>query len=102
MDMVVLGLNSGTAEDGMDCAICRFKQQSPSSPLELKILQYDELPVPENLLRMLREAATTPSAMAQINIQLGEMFGQAILDFCEEHNIDINMLDLMGSHGPAI
>ncbi|KAF6229853.1 hypothetical protein HO133_004190 [Letharia lupina] len=37
--------------------------------------------------------------MAQINIQLGEMFGQAILDFCEEHNIDINMLDLMGSHG---
>lgn len=51
---------------------------------------------------MLREAATTPSAMAQLNIQLGEMFGQSISDFCEEYNIDINMLDLMGSHGPAI
>lgn len=51
------------------------------------------------VLRILWEAATTPFAMAQLNFQLGEMFGQATLEFCGKHNVDIDMLELMASHG---
>ena len=54
------------------------------------------------VLRMLREATTTPFAMAQFNVQLGEMFGQAVHDFCAKYKVDINSIDLVGSHGQTI
>lgn len=51
---------------------------------------------------MLREAARNPSAMSQLNVQMGEMLDQATLDFWKTHNVDTNSLDLTGSHGRTI
>ena len=39
LDMVVLGMNLGTTMDGIVCALCYFKQESPTAPLEMKILK---------------------------------------------------------------
>ncbi|KAG9814140.1 hypothetical protein KCU77_g18907, partial [Aureobasidium melanogenum] len=65
LDITVLGMNSGTAMDGIDCALVRYRQSSPKAALHMKILQYDEMPVPQwikkPILRMLRETNTTPS-----------------------------------------
>jgi 1,6-anhydro-N-acetylmuramate kinase len=122
IELTVLGMNSGTAMDGIDCALVRYTQESPEAPLHMKLLhvgwidsmsialtanvQYDEMPVPQKIkqpvLTMLQEFNTTPSAMSQLNVQLGEMFGQAVLDFCEKYRISTDDIDLIGSHGQTI
>lgn len=54
------------------------------------------------ILKMLRETQTTPSAMSQLNVQLGEMFGDAAIEFCRKHAIELDSIDLIGSHGQTI
>ena len=125
LDLRVLGLNSGTAMDGIDCALVRYRQESPDKPLHMDILQvgalvfrefrlrsnltfkqYDEIPVPswikKPVLKMLRETHTTPSQMSQLNVKLGLMFGEAVKEFCTKHDILIESIDLIGSHGQTI
>ncbi|KAB5536270.1 hypothetical protein GE09DRAFT_345017 [Coniochaeta sp. 2T2.1] len=106
LDLTVLGMNSGTAMDGIDCALVRYRQASPTAPLHMDLLKYDEIPVPQRMkkpiLKMLRETRTTPSAMSQLNVQLGQMFADAVREFCDKHHVDMDGIDLIGSHGQTI
>ncbi|KAF3031746.1 hypothetical protein E8E12_001179 [Didymella heteroderae] len=106
IDLKVLGMNSGTAMDGIDCALVHYRQASPEAPLHMDLLKYDEIDVPQwikkPILTMLRETKTTPSLMSQLNVQLGKMFGEAVKSFCDKHNIPIDSIDLIGSHGQTI
>lgn len=54
------------------------------------------------ILKMLRETATTPSLMSQLNVQLGTMFGDAFHTFCAKHNVPESSVDIIGSHGQTI
>ncbi|KAH7150582.1 hypothetical protein DER46DRAFT_703239 [Fusarium sp. MPI-SDFR-AT-0072] len=106
LDLTVLGMNSGTAMDGIDCALVRYYQESPDAPLHMELIKYDEMPVPQwikkPVLTMLRETRTTPSKMSQLNVQLGQMFGDAVKEFCDKHDIAMDSIDLIGSHGQTI
>ncbi|PON27276.1 anhydro-N-acetylmuramic acid kinase [Trichoderma gamsii] len=85
LDLTVLGMNSGTAMDGIDCALVRYYQQTPDDALHMELIKYDEIPVPQwikkPVLTMLRETKTTPSKMSQLNM---------------------DSIDLIGSHGQTI
>lgn len=39
LDLLILGITSGTAMDEIDFALCRFTQSCPESPLHLDIIQ---------------------------------------------------------------
>lgn len=39
LDITVLGMNSGTAMDGIDCVLVRYRQSSPKAALHMNILQ---------------------------------------------------------------
>lgn len=39
LDYTILGMNSGTAMDGIDCALVRYRQESPEKPLHMELLK---------------------------------------------------------------
>jgi 1,6-anhydro-N-acetylmuramate kinase len=50
---------------------------------------------------MLRDTSTTPADMSQLNVILGEMFADAVTEFCKKHAIDINTIDLIAPGRPS-
>jgi len=102
----VLGLNSGTSMDGVDCVLCQFDQASPSAPLHMQVLKYDDIELPQwikkRVFRIIRENKTTPQELAHVNVQLGEVFADAVEEFCKRHNFTLDDIDVVASHGQTI
>lgn len=43
LDLMALGMNSGTAMDGIDCALVHYTQASPDAPLHMNLLHVSQV-----------------------------------------------------------
>lgn len=103
----VIGHNTGTSMDGVDLVHVHFTQDSPTSPLHMKLLHYGEYPMPkklkERVMRLIKENATTPEELAIVNIQLGEVIADAVDWFAQKNNFSLETdVDLIGGQGQTI
>ncbi|KAF8250487.1 UPF0075 domain protein [Wilcoxina mikolae CBS 423.85] len=107
LSLRVLGLNSGTSMDAVDCVLCHFTQKSPYDPLHLKIEKFDDIELPQSIKKpvfnIIRSNKTSPEELCQINVQLGEVFADSVEEFCRRHGYDLEKdIDVVASHGQTI
>lgn len=102
--MLILGIMSGTSADGVDIALCDI--QCKSDHLSAKILYGHTYPyLPELRQRILDSCDRTTSrvdTIALLSFEIAETFASSIHQFCQEHNINLADIDLIGSHGHTL
>lgn len=74
--------------------------------MHMELVCYDEVELPQwikaRVLRIIRENKTTPEELSEVNVQLGEVFADAVKSFCSKNNIAMESIDLLASHGQTI
>jgi len=95
---------SGTSLDGVDAALVEIAGSGEGTQIQLK--HFVSVPFAQDVrTELLRVASQTPVAaqvISHLNFLLATLYTEAITQLCEEANIDLSQVDLIGSHGQTI
>jgi len=91
---------SGTSADGVSAAIIDLHKK------KVDILAFDTYPYRPALRKRILELGEQkphPTAdISNLNFLLGEVFAEAVVKLCKKSKIDLQTIDLIGSHGQTI
>jgi anhydro-N-acetylmuramic acid kinase len=103
--MLVVGVMSGTSADGVDVALARISGGG-SKPVQCDLLAHSTLPlepsVRKEVLRMAETGAIRAREISQLNFRMGEAFAEAVVTACKGFRVNLEKIDLIGSHGQTI
>lgn len=101
---LVVGLMSGTSVDGIDAVIAEIGGNGTGT--RLRQIDFITLPFPEGFKELvLRNSQTGTSDVADIarlNFLIAQLYADAVRQLCEHAGVDIQDVDLIGSHGQTI
>ena len=100
--MKIIGLMSGTSADGVDAALVAIEGKGTSTQFE--ILGFLSKAYPDDLRQEILELceAGRVDRICRMNTILGELFANVSLDVCAKSGVEIEEVDLIGSHGQTI
>lgn len=104
MTHYAVGLMSGTSLDGVDAALVEISGVN----LETKVRLIDFLTIPflpkmkKQIEKSLSIEESSNALLCSLNVELGEVFGEAVLEICKKNNIDSSTLLFVASHGQTI
>lgn len=99
--MNYIGLMSGTSADGIDAALVQISDDGKVSLLAARALAYPN-PVREAVLAFKHTADDEIDRTGRLNVVLGELFAQAVLDLLEEQGLAPRKISAIGSHGQTL
>ncbi|MBM3199715.1 anhydro-N-acetylmuramic acid kinase [Candidatus Woesearchaeota archaeon] len=103
-EKLVIGLMSGTSQDGIDAALLKIKGSGKDTSFE--VLSFETYDYDKEMKAKLHEATTKElvslNDITRLNFAVGKAFAKAAIRLCGKANISINQVDLIGSHGQTI
>lgn len=100
----ILGLMSGTSLDGLDLAFCKIKGSGLQTQLQL--LHFDTISYTETFKTAVRTVFAKKQIdfpyLALLNSHIADVLSKIILDFLQKHDIDVEDVDLIASHGQTV
>lgn len=102
--MRVAGIMSGTSLDGIDVAILDIENASGDATPEWKLVGFHAQEMNPAHREQIHHAIHHGNSqdLCRLHAQLGEWFAQAVRDACAAANIEMDSLDVIGSHGQTI
>jgi anhydro-N-acetylmuramic acid kinase len=95
---LIIGLLSGTSADGTDAALCEIAGSGESTRLTVR--GFVTTPFPRALReRIFRLAQADASELCDLDVLLGETFADGARAVCAAARVDLDQVDLIGSHG---
>ncbi|AUD66194.1 anhydro-N-acetylmuramic acid kinase [Tenericutes bacterium MZ-XQ] len=95
---------SGTSLDGIDVVLTEISGVSLDT--KVKVIYENTYPLSEDVISQIHQAMdeklSSSKLISSLNVELGYVFGQAVLDFAKDYQIDLNNIDFIASHGQTI
>ncbi|WP_270577680.1 anhydro-N-acetylmuramic acid kinase AnmK [Caldibacillus thermoamylovorans] len=102
--MLIVGLMSGTSLDGIDASLVDIKHYGEKT--KVKVLKSISIPydttIKEELLQVMNIETSNVQQICSLNFKISYLFAEAVKEVCNQANISLNQLDLIGSHGQTI
>lgn len=102
--MLTVGLMSGTSLDGIDAVLCEITGTGKET--KVKQLAFETYPLPVDIQKKVERCAANEavelSMLTSLNFELGELFGDAVLDLCKNYGLALDELDFVASHGQTL
>ena len=103
-ERLIIGMMSGSSADGVDAALVKVRGCGES--LSWRLLRHETLQYSPRVRDLILECSEPGSGNAasicRLNMLLGELFARAALHLAQRAGIDIQAVDLIGSHGQTL
>lgn len=96
-----LGLMSGTSMDGVDAAVCEFRDQRLVRLRGTHTLPYPA-PLRERLLQLVNQPTAPLADLCALDAQIADVFAQAALATLEKSGCSAAQIHAIGSHGQTV
>lgn len=98
----IIGIMSGTSLDGVDISYCSYSKNMDKK-WSFKLLQGATYDYPDEIAQLLQDPfALTASRLAQLDTELGEIYGKLVNRFIKEFEIDKKEVSAIASHGQTV
>lgn len=103
-ERTIIGLMSGTSMDGLDIALCKFKNSGGDT--EITVSDFDTINFSEEIKDEIRKVFAKKEIDFQqlclLNPWIGNLHGQLVNDFLAERGIKAEDVDIIASHGQTV
>ncbi len=103
-ERTIIGLMSGTSMDGLDIALCKFRNSGGDTQITLS--HFDTIPFSENIKDEIRKVFARKEIDFQqlcvLNPWIGNLHGELVNAFLEKRGIQAEEIDVIASHGQTV
>ncbi len=103
-ERLVIGIMSGSSADGVDVALVLVRGSGET--LSWRLLRHETLQyspkVRDLILRCAEPGSGDAASICRLNVLLGELFARAVVHVSQHAGIDLQAIDLIGSHGHTV